>query len=120
MFGTALSLKIDGILPRNISFLFRKFCFVLLAPLILPIEEVFFIREFFKKSRKVLEISKMSNQFKTLCNTDKIEVLKYYKIKKRELQRSQKLICRESSIQLVLQNVLIAYQVVKKIKSQFW
>ena len=120
MFGTALSLKIDGILPKNISFLFRKFCFVLLAPLILPIEEVFFIREFFKKSRKVLEISKMSNQFKALCNKDKIEVLKYYKIKKRELQRSQKLICRESSIQLVLQNVLIAYQVVKKIKSQFW
>ena len=62
------------------------------------------------RSEKVQDLARAGKIFKDLSDSEQNEVENYYTAKKRQLDRAQKVICRESSIQLVLQNSLIVYQ----------
>ena len=50
------------------------------------------------------------NIFKKLSTDEKNRVQKYYNAKVQELDKVQKLICREATIQVALQLTLILYQ----------
>ena len=50
------------------------------------------------------------NIFKKLSSDEKNRVQKYYNAKVQELDKVQKLICREATIQVALQLTLILYQ----------
>ena len=55
-------------------------------------------------------LSKQYNDYNALSSEEKEQVKKFYNVKIRQLDKSQKLICREASIQVVLQLTLLLYQ----------
>ena len=55
-------------------------------------------------------LSKQYYDYNTLSSEEKEQVKKFYNVKIRQLDKSQKLICREASIQVVLQLTLLLYQ----------
>ena len=75
-------------------------------------EEIYFTMNFFRKSQKIQRLAQKRIRFEDLVSKEQQVVYEYFESKKKQLDRSQKLICRESSIQFVLQNTLIVYQVV--------
>ena len=55
-------------------------------------------------------LSKKQNVYNDLSSEEKEKVKKFYNAKIRQLDKSQKLICREASVQVVLQLTLLLYQ----------
>ena len=108
-YGSEISGKNENRFTRIPTFC-RKIITILFAHILIFIEELYFIYDFFKRSEKVQDLARAGKFFKDLSDSERDEVESYYTAKMRRLDRAQKVICRESSIQLVLQNSLIVYQ----------
>ena len=55
-------------------------------------------------------LSNQQNDYKDLSLEEKTEVEKFYDAKMQQLDKSQRIICREATIQVVLQLTLLLYQ----------
>ena len=83
------------------------------------IEEIQNVHQYYKDCQIIQTLKKRHKDFKDLSLVEKNEVRKFYDAKIRQLDIAQKLLCRESTIQIVLQLVLILYQVnIIKIKNR--
>ena len=83
---------------------------VLFASFIFLIEEVKNVYLFYKEGKLIQTLRKKHDRFLTLSLDEKKEVRDFYNARIRQLDGAQRLICRESSIQVVLQLALILYQ----------
>ena len=88
----------------------KKFISVIFASFIFLVEEIQNVIRSFKESRIIESLSEKEGTFKDLSPDEKDEVRKYYNAKIRQLDKAQKLICREATIQVVLQLTLMLYQ----------
>ena len=88
----------------------KKILFVIFASPIFLVEEIQTVFIFFKECRKIQLLSEKQNVFKHLSLDEKDQVKKFYNAKIQELDKAQKLICREATIQVALQLTLILYQ----------
>ena len=84
---------------------------IIFASMIFLIEEIRNVFLFYKECQLIKSIRKKSDHFANLSVGEKNAVREFYNAKLCQLDRAQKLICRESSIQVVLQLTLIVYQV---------
>ena len=75
--------------------------------LIEEVQNVFF---HYKECKIIQSLIKKHESYETLSSDEKTEVRIFYDAKVRRLDGAQKLICRESSIQVALQLTLILYQ----------
>ena len=82
----------------------------LFASFLFLIEEVQTIFIFYKDCKLIQALRKKHGRFSHLSIEEKNKVRVYFNAKVRQLDRAQKLICRESCIQVVLQLTLIVYQ----------
>ena len=82
----------------------------LFASLLFLIEEVQTIFIFYKDCKLIQALRKKHDQYSNLSVEERKAVRVYFSAKIRLLDRAQKFICRESSIQVVLQLTLIVYQ----------
>ena len=73
---------------------------------------------FYKECSKIKSLAKKQNFFKNLSPEERKQVKNFYDSKIQSLDKAQKLICRESTIQVALQLTLILYQEIL-IKSSF-
>ena len=83
---------------------------IIFASFIFLIEEVQNVFFFYKDCKLIQSLRKKHDRFSDLSIDEKNEVQDYFNARVRQLDRAQKLICRESSIQVVLQLTLIVYQ----------
>ena len=97
-----ISSKSFPALKRIISIIFASFIFLF--------EEVQNVFLFYKDCKLIQSLRKKHDRFSNLSIDEKKSVRVYFNAKVRQLDRAQKLICRESSIQVVLQLTLIVYQ----------
>ena len=88
----------------------KKIFFVIFASPIFLVEEIQTVFLFFKECRQIQLLSEEQNVFKHLSLDKKDQVKKFYNAKIQELDKVQKLICREATIQVALQLTLILYQ----------
>ena len=88
----------------------KKGISIVLASLILMVEEIKHIYHYYKNCNKIQRLSERKERFSDLSTLEKTEVRCFYDAKIRQLDGAQRLICRESSIQVVLQLILILYQ----------
>ena len=88
----------------------KKGISIVLASLILIVEEIKHIYHYYKNCNKIQRLSERKERFSDLSTLEKTEVRCFYDAKIRQLDGAQRLICRESSIQVVLQLTLIVYQ----------
>ena len=89
-------------LKRIVSIIFASFVFL--------IEEVQNVFLMYKESKLILSLREKNDRFLTLSLDEKNAVRDYFNARIRQLDGAQRLICRESSIQVVLQLTLILYQ----------
>ena len=94
--------KLLPALKRIMSILFSSFIFL--------IEEVQNVFLFYKDCKLIQSLRKEHDRFMNLSLHQKTAVRTFFNVKVRRLDDAQKLICRESSIQVVLQFTLIVYQ----------
>ena len=80
------------------------------ASFIFLIEEVQNVFLFYKDCKLIQSLRKKYDRFENMSVDEKNAVRDFYDAKICQLDRAQKLICRESSIQVVLQLTLIVYQ----------
>ena len=97
-----ISSKYFTALKRIISIIFASFIFL--------VEEIQNVFLFYKDCKLIQTLRKKYDRFSKLSIDEKNAVRVYFNAKVRQLDRAQKLICRESSIQVVLQLTLIVYQ----------
>ena len=83
---------------------------ILFASFIFLIEEVQDVFVFYKNCKIIQSLRKKHDRFSQLSLEDKKKVRFFFNVKVRQLDKAQKLICRESSFQVVLQLTLIVYQ----------
>ena len=83
---------------------------IIAASVIFLVEEMLNVFIFYKECKKIHQIAKKQSIFKNLSLEDKKRVENFYNVKIEELDKAQKLLCRESSIQVALQLTLILYQ----------
>ena len=83
---------------------------MLFASFIFLIEEVQDVFRFYKDSKSIESLRANHDRFDDLSLEEKNEVQFFYNAKMRSLDKSKKLISRESSIQVVLQLTLVSYQ----------
>ena len=83
---------------------------IVFASLIFLIEEVKNVFRYYKESRIIQSLIKKHDRFEELSFDERDEVRGFFNAKICQLDGAQKMICRESSIQVVLQLTLIAYQ----------
>ena len=83
---------------------------ILFASIIFLIEEVQNVFFFYKDCKLIHSLRKKHERFCDLSLDEKNSVRAFFNVKVRQLDKAQKLICRESSIQVVLQLTLIVYQ----------
>ena len=74
------------------------------------IEEVQKVYLMYKESKLILSLREKNDRFLTLSLDEKNAVRDYFNARIRQLDGAQRIICRESSIQVVLQLALILYQ----------
>ena len=65
---------------------------------------------FYKECKKIQSLAKKQNIFAHLSTVEKDQVKKFYNAKIQELDKAQKLIRREATVQVALQLTLILYQ----------
>ena len=97
-----VSKKCFSALKGIVSILFASFIF-----LIEEVQNIFF---FYKDCKLIHSLRKKHERFCDLSLDEKNSVRAFFNVKVRQLDKAQKLICRESSIQVVLQLTLIVYQ----------
>ena len=97
-----VSKKCFSALKGTVSILFASFIFL--------IEEVQNVFLFYKDCKLIHSLRKKHDRFCDLFLDEKNSVRAFFNVKVRQLDKAQKLICRESSIQVVLQLTLIVYQ----------
>ena len=83
---------------------------VLFSSFIFLIEEVKNVYLFYKGGKVIQALRKKHGRFVTLSLDEKKAVRDFFNSRIRQLDGAQRLICRESSIQVVLQFTLIVYQ----------
>ena len=88
----------------------KRIVSILLASFIFLIEEVQNVFLFYKDCKLIHSLRKKHERFCDLSLDEKNSVRAFFNVKVRQLDKAQKLICRESSIQVVLQLALILYQ----------
>ena len=111
LYGTGLSS--ENCKKRSESkFLYgvQKFISVIFASFIFLVEEVQNVIRSFKESKIIVSLAEKQGTFKYLSHDEKDEVKNFYNAKIRQLDKAQKLICREATIQVVLQLTLMLYQ----------
>ena len=99
-----LSKKYFCALKKIMSILFASFIFLL--------EEVQNVYLFYKECKLVQSLRKKHDRFLNLSLDEKNAVRYFFNARIRQLDNAQRLICRESSIQVVLQLTLILYQAI--------
>ena len=87
---------------------------IVFASLLLLIEEVQNVFIHYKECKLIQSFTKKHVSYEKLSPDEKKEVRLFYEAKVRQLDGAQKLICRESSIQVALQLTLILYQEIFK------
>ena len=88
----------------------KKIISVIFASVIFLLEEIQNVFVFYKECRKIQLLAEKQNIFKNLSAEEKDQVKKFYNAKIQELDKAQKLICREATVQVALQLTLILYQ----------
>ena len=88
----------------------KKFFAVIFASFLFFIEEVQSVFIFYRKSKTIRLLSEGQKDFNDLSSEEKEKVKDFYNAKIRQLDKSQKLLCREASVQVVLQLTLLIYQ----------
>ena len=83
---------------------------ILFSSFIFLIEEVQNVFLFYKDCKLIQALRAKHDRFANLSLHEKNAVRTFFDVKVRRLDKAQKLICRESSIQVVLQFTLIVYQ----------
>ena len=83
---------------------------IVFASLMFLIEEVQNIFVYYKECKVIQSLRTKHDSYEKLSSDDKGEVRLFFNAKIRQLNGAQKLICREASIQVILQLTLIAYQ----------
>lgn len=83
---------------------------IVFASLMFLIEEIKNVFRYYKESRIIQSLIKKHDRFEELSFDERDEVRGFFNAKICQLDGAQKMICRESSIQVVLQLTLIAYQ----------
>ena len=83
---------------------------IIFASFVFLIEEVQNVFLMYKESKLILSLREKNDRFLTLSLDEKNAVRDYFNARIRQLDGAQRLICRESSIQVVLQLTLILYQ----------
>ena len=83
---------------------------IIFASFVFLIEEVQNVFLMYKESKLILSLREKNDRFLTLSLDDKKAVQNFFNARIRQLDGAQRLICRESSIQVVLQLTLILYQ----------
>ena len=73
-------------------------------------EEIQNVFLFYKECTNIQSLAKKQRNFENLSQEEKNRVEKFYDARTQALDKAQKLICRESAIQLALQLTLILYQ----------
>lgn len=100
--------KIDR-MGKPLTFL-GKFLSVIFASVIFLVEEIQNVFVFYKECRKIQSLAEKQETYKKLSPEEKDQVRNFYDAKIQELDKAQKLMCREATIQVVLQLTLILYQ----------
>ena len=83
---------------------------ILFASFIFLLEEVQNVFLFYKECKLIQSLRKKHDRFLNLSLDEKNAVRDYFNARIRQLDGAQTLICRESSIQVVLQLTLILHQ----------
>lgn len=83
---------------------------IIFSPLMFLIEEVQNVFRFYKHCEKIKSLRKKHEKFGELSVDEKNEVKTFFNAKTQKMDRAQKIMCRETSIQVVLQLTLILYQ----------
>ena len=91
-------------------FCIEKILSIVFASIIFLTEEIQNVFRYYKECRIIQFLRKKHDRFEKLSSDEREEVRLYFNAKICQLDGAQKLICRESSIQIVLQLTLIAYQ----------
>ena len=109
--GTGIRFNAQGKWASN-KFLvvIGKMFSVVIASVLFVVEEIQNAYFFFKESEKIQGLAQKRKYYKDLAANEKKAVEKFYEAKIEQLDGAQKLICRESSIQVVFQLTLILYQ----------
>ena len=100
----------NSILLKKCPAIARKVFAICFAHILVLIEEIYVVYDFYLRGKDIQGISKKNNLYRDLSPDEKAIVEAYYAAKTAQLDGAQKIICRESSVQLVLQNTLIVYQ----------
>ena len=93
---------------------------ILFASLILLIEEVQDVSRFYKDSKTIQSLRIKHDRYNDLSLDGKKKVRVFYDVKIKSLDKAQKLISRESSIQVALQLTLISYQENFQVTEKDW
>ena len=83
---------------------------IVFASLMFLVEEVKNIFAYYKECKIIQSLRTKHDRYEELSSDQKKEVRMFFNAKIRQLNGAQKLICREASIQVILQLTLIAYQ----------
>ena len=100
----------EKLVPKNSFPALKRIVSILFASFIFLIEEVQNVYLFYKDCKLIHSLRKKYDRFRNLSFDEKNAVRVFFNVKVRQLDKAQKLICRESSIQVVLQLTLIVYQ----------
>ena len=109
-FGVKIPLLQNFYLLKKCPAFVRKIFAICFAHILVLIEEIYVVYDFYLRGKDIQQLTKKNNLYKDLSSNEKSVVKAYFAAKKTQLDGAQKIICRESSIQLVLQNTLIVYQ----------
>ena len=111
MYGTGIHSERNEKCFKNKVFLcLQRILSIVFASLIFLIEEIKNVFRYYKECRVIQSLRKKHDRFQNLSSEEKEDVRLYFNAKICQLDGAQKLICRESSIQVILQLTLIAYQ----------
>ena len=88
----------------------KKVLSIIFASVLFLVEEIQNVFLFYKKCRKIRFLTQKQNIFKDLSSEEKGQVKHFYDAKIQELDKAQKLACREATIQVAFQLTLILYQ----------
>ena len=91
-------------------FVLKRIMTIIFASLMFLIEEVQNVFFHYKECRLIQSLIEKHDSYDLLSSDEKNAVRIFYDAKVRRLDEAQKLICRESSIQVALQLTLILYQ----------
>ena len=85
---------------------------ILFASFIFLLEEIQNVFIFYKECKLIQSLRRKHDRFLNLSLDEKNAVRYYFNARIQQLDGAQRLICRESSIQVVLQLTLILYQAI--------